>query len=181
MPPQYTISVVIPEAGFGGAVAAPLAFRILAPASNGDGPAGLHGGGRRRRATRRRRPRRRRPRPTPRGWPTDAALRPAPARPAPTFRARDLSAPWRHVDIALLIVVGLIAVIGLVMVVSATRRFDGGAGVVARQAFFVRLGVVAMALISLVDYRRIADWWPVIYVGRHRAAGRACSRRWARR
>lgn len=36
VPPQYTISVVIPEAGFGGAVAAPLAFRILAPASRGE-------------------------------------------------------------------------------------------------------------------------------------------------
>jgi penicillin-binding protein 2 len=36
VPPQYTISVVIPEAGFGGAVAAPLAFRILAPASKNE-------------------------------------------------------------------------------------------------------------------------------------------------
>jgi hypothetical protein len=38
VPPQYTISVVIPEAGFGGTVAAPLAFRILAPASTGEVP-----------------------------------------------------------------------------------------------------------------------------------------------
>lgn len=37
--PQYTISVVIPEAGFGGTVAAPLAFRILAPVSKGEVPA----------------------------------------------------------------------------------------------------------------------------------------------
>ena len=36
--PQYTISVVIPEAGFGGTVAAPLAFRILQPVSNGQVP-----------------------------------------------------------------------------------------------------------------------------------------------
>ena len=33
--PGYVVSVVIPEAGFGGDVAAPLAFRILAPVSNG--------------------------------------------------------------------------------------------------------------------------------------------------
>ncbi len=79
------------------------------------------------------------------------------------FRARDLSSPWRHVDVALLIVTGLIAAIGLVMVYSATRRFDGGTGVVARQAVFVVIGVVAMGVISLVDYRRIADWWPIIY------------------
>ncbi len=36
--PQYTIAVVIPEAGFGGTVAAPLAFRILAPVSDGGVP-----------------------------------------------------------------------------------------------------------------------------------------------
>lgn len=33
--PEYTIGVVIPEAGFGGVVSAPLAFRILQPVSQG--------------------------------------------------------------------------------------------------------------------------------------------------
>ncbi|MGI9579050.1 MAG: hypothetical protein ACR2OH_12680 [Microthrixaceae bacterium] len=37
--PNYAISVIIPESGFGGEVAAPLAFSILAPASNGTLPA----------------------------------------------------------------------------------------------------------------------------------------------
>lgn len=83
--------------------------------------------------------------------------------PGQRFTARDLSAPWRHVDITLVVVSLMIAAIGLVMVFSATRRFDDGTGVVARQALYVVLGVVAMALISQVDYRRIADWWPVIY------------------
>ena len=79
------------------------------------------------------------------------------------FRAQDLSAPWRHVDIALLVVTALITLCGLVMVFSATRRLPSGAGVVARQAMFVLIGVVAMGGLSLVDYRRIADWWPLIY------------------
>jgi rod shape determining protein RodA len=79
------------------------------------------------------------------------------------FSARDLSAPWRHVDLGLLVVTLVIAAIGLVMVFSATRRLDGGTGVVLRQAFFVALGVVAMAAVSLVDHRRIVDWWPMIY------------------
>jgi penicillin-binding protein 2 len=35
VPAQYAISVVIPEAGFGGEVAAPLAFRIMEPVSHG--------------------------------------------------------------------------------------------------------------------------------------------------
>ena len=38
-PARYAISVVIPEAGFGGDVAAPLAFRIMAPLSDGQLPA----------------------------------------------------------------------------------------------------------------------------------------------
>ena len=38
-PPAYAISVVIPEAGFGGDVAAPLAFRIMQPVSTGTVPA----------------------------------------------------------------------------------------------------------------------------------------------
>jgi penicillin-binding protein 2 len=33
VPPAYAVAVVVPESGFGGDVAAPLAFRILAPAS----------------------------------------------------------------------------------------------------------------------------------------------------
>ena len=84
-------------------------------------------------------------------------------RPGAHFRARDLSAPWRHVDVVLLVVTALVAAIGLLMVFSATRRFDGGTGIVARQAFFVLLGAVAMAVISVIDYRRITDWWPIIY------------------
>lgn len=37
-PPSHAVAVVIPEAGFGGDVAAPLSFRILAPASKGELP-----------------------------------------------------------------------------------------------------------------------------------------------
>ncbi len=37
-PARYAISVVIPEAGFGGEVAAPLALRVLQPVANGDLP-----------------------------------------------------------------------------------------------------------------------------------------------
>ena len=38
-PPGYTVSVVVPEAGFGSTVAAPIAFRVLAPVSDGTLPA----------------------------------------------------------------------------------------------------------------------------------------------
>jgi len=79
------------------------------------------------------------------------------------FQARDLSSPWRHVDVVLAVVTGLIIVFGVVMVSSATRRFDGGSAIVVRQVMFIVVGLVAMAGVSLIDYRRIMDWWQVIY------------------
>ena len=79
------------------------------------------------------------------------------------FRARDLSAPWRHVDLALLIVTFVIAAMGLVMVYSATRRLPNGDAIFLRQTLFVVIGVVVMAGVSLVDHRRITDWWPFLY------------------
>jgi rod shape determining protein RodA len=81
------------------------------------------------------------------------------------FRAQDLSSPWRHVDVVLAAVTVLIILFGLVMVFSATRRFEGGISVVARQGLFIVVGLVAMAGVSLIDYRRILDWWQVIYGG----------------
>lgn len=79
------------------------------------------------------------------------------------FRSRDLTAPWRHVDIALMVVVGVIVVIGSAMVYSATRNMKGGSGYMVRQGLFLVLGVALMACLSLIDYRRVADWWQVIY------------------
>jgi rod shape determining protein RodA len=79
------------------------------------------------------------------------------------FRARDLSAPWRHVDVALLVAVGLVVVVGSAMVYSATRHLAGGPGFMVRHAMFIVLGVGLMAGLSLVDYRRIADWWQLLY------------------
>jgi len=80
------------------------------------------------------------------------------------FRSQDLSAPWRHVDVVLLVTSLVIAAIGLVLVYSATRRFEGGLDIAVRQGMFVVLGVAVMAGLSMVDYRRILDWWPVLYI-----------------
>lgn len=80
-----------------------------------------------------------------------------------SFRSRDLTSPWRHVDVVLAVVVGAIIIAGLVMVYSATKRFDSGASVVAKQAMFVVVGLGVMAGVALVDYRRIIALWPIIY------------------
>ncbi len=81
------------------------------------------------------------------------------------FRARDLTAPWRHVDVILMVAVGLVLLLGLAMVYSATRRFPDGSGFVLRQGMFAVVGIAIMMGLSLVDYRRIADWWQAIYAG----------------
>jgi rod shape determining protein RodA len=79
------------------------------------------------------------------------------------FRGRDLSSAWKHVDIVLLVATALVLLFGLVMVYSATRRFPGGTGILLRQGLFVVVGIAAMFGVSLIDYRRIADWWQIIY------------------
>jgi rod shape determining protein RodA len=79
------------------------------------------------------------------------------------FRSRDLSAPWRHVDVALLVVVGIVVTMGTAMVYSATRNMDDGSGYMLRQGIFIVVGLCIMCALALVDYRRVADWWQVIY------------------
>ena len=79
------------------------------------------------------------------------------------FRGRDVSSAWKHVDIVLLVATGLVLLFGLVMVYSATRRFPGGTGILLRQGLFVVVGIAAMFGVSLIDYRRVADWWQIIY------------------
>ncbi len=97
---------------------------------------------------------------------------------APTLRAprtmtrspaRDLAAPWRHVDLLLVGGVMAISAMGLLMIYSATRNQQavtalGGSYYLKRQAMFVALGLVVMVAVALVDYRSFQDLAPVIYV-----------------
>ncbi|MDP9402097.1 MAG: rod shape-determining protein RodA [Actinomycetota bacterium] len=80
---------------------------------------------------------------------------------------RNASAPWRHVDIALMVSVLAIAGLGVLMVYSATqRRIDGDpAFFLRRQAVFALLGVGVMVLFASVDYRVFRDFAPQMYVG----------------
>jgi len=80
------------------------------------------------------------------------------------------SAPWRHVDISLVVALGSIAMIGLIMIYSATRKKLADAGsdphfYLKRQAVFVVLGAVLMVAAAAVDYRRWRDFAPFIYGG----------------
>jgi rod shape determining protein RodA len=84
--------------------------------------------------------------------------------------ARNPAAPWRHLDLTLLLSTVGIALVGVLMVYSSTRQKQGTAGLdpaffLKRQAIFLVVGLVAMAVIALVDYRNIRDFVPFIYGG----------------
>lgn len=96
--------------------------------------------------------------------PTERTALRRPAATGGRFRARDLSAPWRHVDGILAGAVGLIVVLGALMVHSATRNLDGEGGTLPRHGLFIVVGAALAAVLSLVDYRRIADWWQTWYL-----------------
>ena len=75
---------------------------------------------------------------------------------------------WRHLDVAMILVVVLIGAFGCLMVYTATRDRQEAAGLsplyyVEKQAIFMLIGVVAMGLVAAVDYRRYREWAVPIY------------------
>ncbi|MDQ4090233.1 MAG: rod shape-determining protein RodA [Actinomycetota bacterium] len=81
---------------------------------------------------------------------------------------RNAAAPYRHVDLTLLLSTLGIALVGVLMVYSSTRQKQATAGLdpayfLKRQAVYLVLGLIAMAVIALVDYRNIRDFVPIIY------------------
>jgi rod shape determining protein RodA len=83
--------------------------------------------------------------------------------------SRDPASPLLHIDVALVVGVLAIAVMGLLMVFSATRGPGGEEPVdytfVKRQALFVAIGLVLATIAATIDYRRLRDFTPVIYLG----------------
>lgn len=83
-------------------------------------------------------------------------------------RARLLAMPFRHVDPSLIVATLTVAGLGLLMLYSATRDRLGRAGIdelyfVKRQGMAVAVGIVVMGLVMAVDYRKLRDFWPVVY------------------
>jgi rod shape determining protein RodA len=77
-------------------------------------------------------------------------------------------APWRHLDPVAALAVGALAAFGLAAIYSATfasLHLQGlpGSMFMRRQLLSLLLGVVAAALVSLIDYRRLAAWTPLLY------------------
>jgi len=83
---------------------------------------------------------------------------------------RNPAAGWRHIDLTLLLATIGVGAIGLLMVFSSTRQKQIAAGLdpayfLKRQALFLGLGIVVLAVVTLVDYRHIRDFTPVLYAG----------------
>jgi rod shape determining protein RodA len=87
-------------------------------------------------------------------------------RPLANFGSNPAS-PLRHVDMVLVVMVAAVSLLGAVMVYSATRGPgpDFHTTFVKKVLIFLVLGSILMAVIALFDYRRLIDYWPVIYGG----------------
>ena len=79
------------------------------------------------------------------------------------------TSPWRHADPVLLALPFAITGLGLLMIYSSSRTRLARQGMnqlyyVERQSLAVVLGVIAMAVVLAIDYRRIRDLWPLVYI-----------------
>jgi len=84
-------------------------------------------------------------------------------------RARLLSTPLRHLDVVLIGATLSLAGLGLVMIYSATKARTREEGVsslyyVNRQALWIVLGVLVMAAVMAIDYRKLRDLAPIGYL-----------------
>jgi rod shape determining protein RodA len=84
-------------------------------------------------------------------------------------RTADASGILGHVDLALLALPIAISILGLLMIFDASHAETARAGLsrfyyVERQGIAVVLGLAAMVVVMAIDYRRIRDAWPVVYL-----------------
>ena len=91
------------------------------------------------------------------------------ARAAVQSRWQHARAPVRHVDPLLLLSALVLSGFGLLFIYSATFRRLAAAGQdpltsVQRQGVALALGILVMALVAAVDYRRYRAWAPVAYL-----------------
>jgi rod shape determining protein RodA len=82
---------------------------------------------------------------------------------------RDESSMWRHADLVLLALPFALSALGLLMIYSSSRNRLKSQGLsqlyyVERQGLAIVLGVVAMAIVLAIDYRRLRDLWAPIYL-----------------
>jgi rod shape determining protein RodA len=79
------------------------------------------------------------------------------------------TSPWRHADPVLLALPFAISGLGLLMIYSSSRTRLARQGLsqlyyVERQGLAIVLGIIAMGIVLAVDYRRVRDLWPLVYL-----------------
>jgi rod shape determining protein RodA len=109
---------------------------------------------------------RHRQRQRPRRWARQASR--AERRDTSLFR-RKVDPAWHHLDLMLLLCAVAISALGALMILSATRGTDPDAydlSFLRRQLMFEGMGIAAMVLVALVDYRRWRDraWLPYLAI-----------------
>jgi rod shape determining protein RodA len=74
--------------------------------------------------------------------------------------------PWRHLDVSLVSVLGLLSIVSVIMVLAAThgpRTTTNDTFFMVRQGLFVVLGFGLMFLVAAFDYRHWREWWIGVY------------------
>ena len=79
------------------------------------------------------------------------------------------TSPWHHADPVLLALPLAISGLGLLMIYSSTRTRLAKQGLsqlyyVERQSLAIIIGIIAMAVVLAIDYRRVRDMWPLVYL-----------------
>ena len=94
------------------------------------------------------------------------------APPLTTRRRRGVSAdtsPLHHVDLMLVMLPIAISGLGLLMIYAASRNRLEETGLsklyfVQRQGIAILIGLIAMAVVASIDYRRIRDMWALVWL-----------------
>jgi rod shape determining protein RodA len=78
--------------------------------------------------------------------------------------------PLRHVDLLLIATPLAITALGILMIYSSTRSRLARENIsrfyyVERQGLALVIGVVAMVVVMSIDYRRLRDLYPLLYIG----------------
>src|SRR5581483_9527442 len=85
-------------------------------------------------------------------------------------RAGNMAAPWRHVDLVLLLSVLAVTALGAVMAFSSPRGRLSNEGLdpqpfLKRQLLYAGVGLAGLVVATLIDYRIFRDFAPLLYAG----------------
>ena len=100
---------------------------------------------------------------------TATARRPSPVSSPGTSRRRldrGSDSPWQHVDVVFVAVVAALSLVSIVTVLAAThgpRTTTNDTYFMWRQGAFVLMGWGVLAVVASVDYRKLSEWWGIIY------------------